>query len=322
MLTKSDLIYFVDPLTDPFLRRNPRHLLVMEKFSQYDTGGPQRGEFTELERGKMRPSSGAMFFEAKPKEGSSDRLSDRLVSGAIANFTVRGYDNTRVIGLIDEDTFVYGTGRRSHTNGNDFHPAWLSVESYRRSDGKKVPDAAENHSVVVNRWVQAADWASAYFPMPEDDEETVRLKLELAKEKYRQRRNKTILLREASERDWIEDVEDMRNDNTDYFPSPRYGVLANVQAVTGSMSVSAFEEHIPAALKERMDQFKERNGDVNGARLQITYDVEFLVDTTQTKGDISNVSDYAVISAGHEQFGSTTSITNIRKQPVLRSAVA
>lgn len=323
MLTKNDLIYFVDPLTDPMRYTKPEHLLVLDKFNEYGTTysgrGPAVGEVANLDPGKFRLHQGTIFFEAKNKEGEDVNIAHRYVTGALANFTVRSYDQRRLIGILP-DGFIYGRGVGSRTLGDGRMS--VAMRDVRRSDQRStmLGDTALAQSAPF--WVEAAPWTERFFPLATDDAETVELKLSLAKEQYRQRRNKTVLLREAAQRGWVRDVEEMREDNADYFPAPRFGMLVNGKATIGSVPVDQIAEHLPSRLNDARTAFAEQPRVLpNTARVNVQYDIEFFARTEVSIDQVGSVNDSLLANEAYENFGYAASYNSFSKTPILRTAV-
>jgi hypothetical protein len=239
----------------------------------------------------------------------------RYVDGAIESpQELQSY--TPVLGIVDDEVFVVGNayGRTADDR--------MIVRDAVRSDGKIMPgrDTARPATVVVDRWYQAAPWARECMPEPGDDQSVVNLLVAVAEQRFKLRLGEICILREANDRDWREDLEDL-----DYaLPTPQYAVVA-----TGSMYIpvgtTTAAENMAADAKALLDNvtaksFTRTPPSTFSTRVEVP--VQMVLQTSFEKYEsVDEVNDYSLRSAATQQLGVyDAALGSFSKIPVLRYA--
>ena len=230
--TDAQRRFFIDPVQDPTIECT--RLLVTEERT---TRGTHLDKIVNVR--PKRTTVGARVWWVT--EGGDH------VAGAPVNPT-NLMSHQRIIAPGGEGWFWLGNvGRRT----GDVH---VTGEA-RRSDGKTLPGLHGNRvfTFETRDAVRAASWAAELVPLSGDSDEVALAKLQLAEQRWNQRRAKAEIIRQGLQRGWEDDLQDLRDSGK--LPSATFGAYykggALVVASTPALSVrdagriEAYREAMP-----------------------------------------------------------------------------
>lgn len=239
----------------------------------------------------------------------------RFIDGAVES-PKELQSHTPALGILDDDVFVVGQAYGLTDDGR------MVIRNAMRSDGKRLPgsDGQRPQSYMVHRWYQAASWAAECLPQPGDDQGIVDLRVTIAQQRFALRLGEICILREANNRDWRDDLEDL-----DYtLPTPVYAV-----AVSGSMFLPMGTQTPAAELSETAKAAVERvharnftpTPAVETFTTRVEVPVQMVVRTSFEKYEqVEEVNDYTIRNAAGDHFGVfDATIGSVTKTPLLRS---
>lgn len=203
MISRTDRIYYIDPIQDPTDSNTARILVLDEKREGH-------GLVNTVVKIKTRATieGGRVWFSTE--QGYH-------VRGAILN-PIRLQNTTNVMALLGGDVFAVGVGG-GQDSGNRL------LRDFRRSDGKVIPahndDGSKRNVMMTKEWLQAAPWAYELMPVEGDSAEMVSAKVAVAKQKWEERRAMGVILMEGAVRDWLHHLDEIREDHN--IPTPVFG---------------------------------------------------------------------------------------------------
>jgi hypothetical protein len=229
MITATNRKYFIDPLQNVF--HTAKEVLVFREQIPRSWNSPLD---------TIVPVTGQVMIDAHLWWKTEDGM---YVDGAAVS-PREIISHTPTMGLLDDGTFVIGEGYGT-ADVNSEHPRVL-IRDARRSDGKVLPGVT---TYGVERWLQAAPWAVELMPAEGDDTAAVELKISIAKQKWETRLAEVAILREAQDREWTGDLEDLSYT----LPAPQYALF-----IDGSVYVPTAQRATTADLPEEVRSTLER----------------------------------------------------------------
>lgn len=300
MLTKADAIYFIDPIQDTCIPTE--RVFVLKEYY-----GRQRHLH------QVRPVAKERFHNRGILWWIDEESRDYLYGAPIGTTTS---EYKRVIAFEDDVVIL---GEASSIYRTNTH---ITISDVRRSDQQVVPETYESgvrgSRAVVSDWMTAAPWARELFPMPDDDDETVALKLTIAKEKHRQRVAHRTIFEESATRGWDEHLGEVR-EKTSYLPTPNFGAY-----VTGSAIINVEGTLSETDLAPKVEALKNRAISIGTAIPAATVRVDYIAAANWDSSEkIRNMSSNHATSYARDTFGDySLRIGDFESQPALRGATA
>lgn len=234
MLTMDDMRFYVEPAVDQSI--NTGKLLVLDTF---------RESYQEQYIGKVVDVTQTRY-ETRGRNWWTTESGD-YVFGAPVHSTSNGIEYGKPVIAPFGEGFVRGT---FYSSGNE---EGVQLTNIRHSAVNALSLSVARH--LWTEWVvEAAPWASDCMPLETDTEESIAVKLELAKENYRQRRAFNYLHEQSAARGWHSDMDDVREKNS-LIPNAAYSIVvtANVMvsmpsSVVGSVMIEAMQTRATNAL--------------------------------------------------------------------------
>jgi len=302
MIASENIRFYLDPLQSPF-HTGTKMLVFRERYPRSFQSSV--GQVVPI--GKRVVSDHHLWWVHED---------GRYVDGAIESpKELQSY--TPVLGILDDEVFVVGQAYGLSDDGR------MMVRDARRSDGKQLPgtESGRPGTYLVTRWYQAAGWAAECLPQAGDDQGVIDLRVALAEQRFKLRLGEVCILREANDRDWRDDLEDL-----DYsLPTPSYAV-----AVTGSVFLPLETRVEVADLSESSKQALERvhagsfaPGEIAGSyTTRVEVPASVVVRTSFEKYEqVDEVNEYTIRNAAIDHFKvSNITVGSVTKIPVLRSA--
>ena len=298
MLTKADAIYFIDPIQDTCI---PTEQVFVLK--EYYGRHRHLHQIRKVAKDRFH-NRGILWW--------IDEESRDYLYGAPVSTTASEY--RRVISFEDDVVIL---GEASSIYRTNTH---ITISDVRRSDQQVVPETYEAGSrgsrMVVSNWMTAAPWARELFPLPDDSEETIALKLTVAKERHRQRVAHRTIFEESATRGWDEHLGEVR-EKTSYLPTPNFGAY-----VSGSVIIDVAATLDQDALTTKVDALKERAVSVGTAIPAATVRVDYIAAANWDSSEkIRNMSSHHATSYARDAFGDySLRVGEFDPQPALRGA--
>ncbi|UYL87463.1 hypothetical protein SEA_PUREGLOBE5_100 [Arthrobacter phage Pureglobe5] len=302
MIANENIRFYLDPLQSPF-HTGTKMLVFRERYPR-----------------SFQSSVGQVVPVAK-RVVSDHHLwwvheDGRYVDGALESpKELQSY--SPVLGMLDDEVFVVGQSYGVDGNGR------MVIRDALRSDGKRLPAAAVGSSIFysVDRWYQAASWALECMPHPGDTPDDVALRTKIARQRFELRLGEVCILREANDRDWREDLEDL-----DYgLPTPSYAV-----AVTGTvflpLETRMQVDNLPESSRHALERVSNRGFSPGPLAESYVTRVEVPAQVVVRTGfekyeQVEEVNEHTIRNAAVDHFSvANLIIGSVAKTPVLRSA--
>ena len=307
MINSADRMFYLDPLQDPF-HTSDKMLVFREKYPR--SYQPAKGNIVEVKDRVVTDHH--LWWKT---------IDGMYVDGALVS--PKEFVSYRtVMGIISDDLFVIGTSGGLTDEGDGPR---MQITNARRSDGRTLTNTEGGivRTYLVDTWMQAADWASACLPQEGDDAEAVRLRVDTAEQKFKTRLAEVCILREANDRAWRDDLEDLEYS----LPTPRYATYVDGTALvpvgTKAMDEALTEEGRLAVSKITAGNLTPREWP-SSARVALRAEVpaSLIVRTDYADyDDVHKVSDWTIKTAAHDRFGAgDVSILASAKTPIIRFA--
>lgn len=305
MLNASDIRYFIDPLNDPTQQRtdsNEKRILVTEEQRDYYRAQATSDPFVCGDMvGRVVEPTGYQF--------NGERFwyvhSGNYVDGPVLKPQVRS--TQRAIGILDDGTFVLGTPDTASTT--------CFIHHYQRSDQRSA-SFGNPENIQVDKWVLAADWAPQLFPAHTDDDETVALKLEVAKQKWKLRKAHAEVIRQADYRSWKSPMDELRENVN--LPAPKYGSF-----VTASVGIPVRDPswEVPTSTRNQLDELRTKTGQaLRQVGTTVNVRAEFPCPSLRydTRDEALNPShDEVIIAARHMLGDHGVIVSSFQSNPIL-----
>lgn len=304
MLTLEDARFYIEPVVD--------HVSLATKVYVLDTRNKSRqeefiGKIVEVRKDR---------YYADGKAWAITGGGGNYVYGSPILTNYRDISINRPCLAFVEDVFIVGT-RGSHNGGQ------LSVRNPRYSvqtplSGRVAGDLYDSE-YQVDTVISAASWAYDLMPEIGDSNEVIEAKLNLAKEKYRQRRAFIHLHQQSVSRGWQDTMEELRGVN-DLIPLATYGMRINGIAFVpysdaSSATRTAMSESAVASIAPR-DNISTTNNNIRvGTTIGVSFSVPGTFSSPQEVNDalernIQNHWDDISGYSGHLMSAERTSIVS------------
>jgi hypothetical protein len=303
MIPKSAMRYYLNPLQSPF-HTGEKMLVFREKYPRdFDSFVDK---VVEVKRCTIESHHVWWITE----------VGGRYVDGALVS-PKEMQTHTPALGILDDEVFVVGTSYGLTDDGR------MVIRDAKRSDGKLLPgtEGMQPRTYLVDEWMQAASWAINCMPQPGDDQATVDLRIRLATQSFDLRLGEICILREANDRDWRDDLEDL-----DYsLPTPSYATAVQ-GSVYVAVSTGTARDDLPEDARATLDRIAERNLTGRPAPSTLTTRVEmpaqFIVKTSYEKYEsVEEVNAYTLRNAAVDLFNvDNVTVGDVTKTPILRAA--
>lgn len=284
MISLKDRIYYTDPLVDHTVAEGTtRFLVIRERYprtfnsplGQVITIGPD-AEAT-LADGVLFRSHNGIYVDCQPvSPRNAPTYNDRM-------------------GILSDEAFVIG-----HMTGLDRDSGAGTFRDIVRSDATTLPDGMIQR---VTDHVPAAPWARALMPAVGESQAATDAKVALAQKKYRMRFAQIEIMREAEERNWQEDLQELRGSADTPILTGRWAAHVTARALLGGNQLQAAE--IPSELDETVAALRSRSLSRSvGAWAKIEVPVSFIAPATTNDTDEAAISRDILVHHARNFLGS------------------
>lgn len=227
MLTPEDARFFVEPAVDS--SKKSTTILCLDTRNQ----GRQEGYIGKIVdvRAQREMISGRMY--AVTADGGNYVFGSPQIEAHGGSLGMN-----HALTFLPDGSFAVGNLGRDTSNTVVISSPRFSKPNILDLPGVNIPSL---------RYYKAAQWAYELMPSKGDTQEMVDAKLELAKERYKQRRAFFHLHEEAVARNWGPTMDELREMNS-LIPAPRYG--AKVSGMVFIQSRSTIPDTVRAAVSE------------------------------------------------------------------------
>lgn len=305
MTTQDDMKFFIDPLTDPFLKtgkvyvteeRVPRHIHV--------------GKIVEVEDHYYR-HGGRMWSITK---GTQDH-----VAGHVVNFESLEY-NSPVIGWREGQEDAWFVGRHLGSRNNRG-----LLGNVKRFDQRALPQVGATRQELYEHadvWFPAAEWAMELMPEPQDSPALVRTKLAIAEQRWTQRKAKITLMIESMARNYSQ-LDQLIDDGD--MPLPKFGAM-----FVGSVLIPAGRapgrDDRTVAVQEQIDNLQTHLGgnvpEPTAMLMSMRVETSLPVNATGRSG-MESIKPGLVRDTLQSKLGNyELRVTDYQLTPILRGAVS
>ena len=233
MISINDALWFAEPIPNA-LHSNK----IAEPLRVYVTREilPRTGDSALV--GKIVTATKRLHVH----EGICYQVDGRIVEGhAVSPRRHQRIDDTKDVLVIFGDN-SWGIARFSFmpARSNEF----TFVTDVVRSDGVRFPPGVR---VKVKDWVPAASWARELMPLAQEPEAVTTKRVAAARYRFLRRRALGVVLREAREREWYEDLVDHMRANGVPLGSPVWHALVSGTGHTplqsGEITMEGLDEY-------------------------------------------------------------------------------
>ena len=296
------LIRFTDPLSDT-LTKASKIFCNMERV--------QRG--TSL--GKIVDVESFVLYSGRGWRVTPDGMH---LAGPVADDANNSLWHHWYLGLIDSMPGLVVIGQYAGMNTGNA----ADLINVRYSDQRAMPGShyGKAMTVAVDHWFKAASWAHQLFPEATDPDSVVTAKLELAEQRWMQRRAKTTVMLEGANRNY-DQLEELIEDGD--LPMPTFGAWFSGDVMLPDGRAPERDQRT-VAMQDRLDRIAAHTGKpANPRGRYVSVNMELPLPHISVTGHdaINKVAQHTVSAAIRDavnDYDTYAGAYSIR--PVLRSA--
>lgn len=221
MLTIADRKWFIDPIQSPDLRSDR----VLVQVERYNRNVSQVGTVVKVKG-----------FEVDDKRvWWINELGNYVYGAPVGAKNFPQY--RRVVGLEQDGSWFVGESYNRSASQDS-----MVIRNVLRSDFMVLDTPGGQNYTTVNSfdYVKGAPWATMLMPEASDPDDVVAAKLALAEQKWKRRWAEAEIIREALERGWTSDLEELHDDG--HMPKPFYGAVVRATALLNMEAAPTLSE--------------------------------------------------------------------------------